>query len=326
MTKLAKELCVATIFILIFSSCTSKLFDSKSKEIAPITTAQTVDIADLISNIYTEVEGVSVDVSEVIPTDNEPHDSDIRKSAYPKMEPFTSSQSSEIMISEYKAIEIKDFSLPLKDYKEGFCYPVDVGYATSNFGWRHGRMHSGVDLKAYKGDNIYAVFDGVVRMSKYYSAYGNCIVIRHYNGLETVYSHASKLLAKVNQEVKAGDVIALAGSTGRATGVHLHFEVRIAGKVIDPSLVINTTTHSLRDGNLYITTKQNRLFASNDDSEEVRESEIKEALSVKYHIVKSGDMLSKIAVNNNTTVTNLCCLNNLSRNSVLRINQRIRVQ
>ncbi len=240
--------------------------------------------------------------------------------------PFTAEESSTVVLPEFKNhLLFTDFNITLPELKEEFCYPAD-GHVTSPYGWRHGRMHTGVDIKAYRGDNIYATFDGVVRFAKYNGAYGNCIVIRHYNGLETMYAHATKLLVKVNQEVSAGDVIALAGRTGRATGDHLHFEVRVAGQCIDPKLILDTENKTIVDKNLYITMRSGRIFASNSEQSEAREEEIKVITSKKYHVVKSGDTLSRIAANNRTTVTNLCKMNGISSTSILSIGQRVRVQ
>ncbi|MFI3302582.1 MAG: M23 family metallopeptidase [Rikenellaceae bacterium] len=239
---------------------------------------------------------------------------------------FTARESSHLTIHGQSKIFVDDIVLGHSDLKHSFHFPLDRGHRTSPYGWRKKRMHAGVDIKAYSGDNIYAVFDGVVRMSKYYTAFGNVVVIRHHNGLETLYAHASKLKVKVNDKVKAGDVIALAGRTGRATGDHLHFEVRVAGQHIDPELLLDIKNLSLQPKNLYITMQQGRIFASNSDSAEERKAEIKEALSKKYHTVRSGDTLSRIAINNSTTVTTICRLNNIKSTSTLRIGQRLRVR
>ena len=112
------------------------------------------------------------------------------------------------------------------DKGQNFCFPIKKR-KSSSYGWRWGRPHSGIDIALNTGDPIHAAFDGVVRLAKYNGGYGNCIVIRHYNNLETLYGHLSKINLKVGQEVKAGDVIGLGGSTGRSTGPHLHFEVRL---------------------------------------------------------------------------------------------------
>ncbi|MFI3278843.1 MAG: LysM peptidoglycan-binding domain-containing protein [Rikenellaceae bacterium] len=187
-------------------------------------------------------------------------------------------------------------------------------------------MHNGIDIKAYTGDNLYAVFDGTVRLAKYCSGYGYCVVIRHHNGLETLYAHASKLMVKPNDHVKAGDVVALAGNTGRSTGSHLHYEVRMLGHVIDPNLIIDTKNHTIQPKRLYLTMRSGRIIASNNDDEQQREAEILAAISIKYYVVRKGDVLSRIAQRNQTTVSTLCRLNGISSKSTLRIGQRLIVR
>ena len=123
-------------------------------------------------------------------------------------------------------IDLREFSMPTK-----------TNFITSNFGYRprFKRNHYGVDIKANIGDTIYSAFSGKIRVVKEASGYGKVIVIRHYNGLETVYGHLSKQIVKVNEHVKAGQPIGLAGNTGRSTGPHLHFETRICGVAINPN-------------------------------------------------------------------------------------------
>lgn len=127
---------------------------------------------------------------------------------------------------------------------EEWCYPLEGSKVISPFGGS--RRHSGVDIKTHPNDDIKAVFDGVVRFSQPYYGYGNVIVIRHANGLETLYSHNSRNLVKVGDHVKAGDVIALTGRTGRATTEHCHFEVRVNGKIVNPSKLFDFETRSLK--------------------------------------------------------------------------------
>ena len=123
-------------------------------------------------------------------------------------------------------IDLREFSMPTK-----------TNFITSNFGYRprFKRNHYGVDIKANIGDTIYSAFSGKIRVVKEASGYGKVIVIRHYNGLETVYGHLSKQIVKVNEHVKAGQPIGLAGNTGRSIGPHLHFETRICGVAINPN-------------------------------------------------------------------------------------------
>ena len=151
--------------------------------------------------------------------------------------------------------EIIDLSLiPEEEY----AFPLPGAKVISPYGGRR-RHHSGVDIKTKPNDTIVAAFDGLVRMAKPYAAYGNVIVIRHYNGLETVYSHNSKNLVKPGDRVKAGQPIALTGRTGRATTAHLHFETRLNGEHFNPNLVFNFTTRKLHRYCLLCTRKGNSI-------------------------------------------------------------------
>ncbi len=240
--------------------------------------------------------------------------------------PFSIDETTAVKLGEYTSmVNFRDTVIEFNAARERACFPAD-GYVTSNYGWRRNRMHSGIDIKAFVGDNIYAAFDGVVRLAKYYSAYGYCVVIRHYNGLETLYAHNSKLLVKPNDHVKAGDVIALAGNTGRSTGSHLHFEVRVNGQCINPNLVIDTESRSIEDKKLYLAMRGGKIYGSNNDDEVQREAEIMALASVRYHTVRSGDVLSRIAVKHHTTVAAICRMNGISSKSTLRIGQRLKVR
>ncbi len=133
--------------------------------------------------------------------------------------------------------------------KENYAFPLPNAKVISPYAGKR-RHHSGIDLKTYAKDTIKAAFDGIVRIAKPYAAYGNVIVIRHYNGLETIYSHNHKNLVKVDEKVKAGDPIGLTGRTGRATTAHLHFEVRINGQHFNPNLIFDFKTQKLQTTNL----------------------------------------------------------------------------
>lgn len=130
-------------------------------------------------------------------------------------------------------VNLTDFSMPIHNG------PIKV---TSNFGYRKnfGRNHYGIDLKCYIGDTIYATFSGKIRVvDNEPRGYGKYIVIRHYNGFETIYGHLSKQLVKPNEYVNVGDPIGLGGNTGRSTGSHLHLEIRFGALAIDPALIFD---------------------------------------------------------------------------------------
>ncbi len=134
--------------------------------------------------------------------------------------------------------------LQVLDADCGFALPV-IGTMTSGFGWRWGHVHAGIDISLHTGDTIVSSFDGVVRMSRWYYGYGNCVVVRHHNGLETLYGHLSARIVAPGDMVNAGQPIGLGGSTGYSTGPHLHFETRIMGKPFNPELLIDFKKDSL---------------------------------------------------------------------------------
>lgn len=212
-----------------------------------------------------------------------------------------------------------------------YCIPHN-GYITSNYGWRRRRMHRGIDLKVYTGDTIRSAFDGKVRLTKYERrGYGYYVIIRHSNGLETIYGHLSKFLVKPNQEVKAGEPIALGGNTGRSTGSHLHFETRYLGMDINPNAIFDFHNGTIRTDELMFSPK---LLASNGPSavhvEGTKYGRYKSKSSggsnVATYRVRKGDTLSRIAQRNGTTVSRICNLNGISRNSILRPGQVLRLR
>ena len=146
-------------------------------------------------------------------------------------------------INPYDGAVPGHFNIDMRDYVN----PVKTRMITSHFGYRaaFGRNHYGVDLKASVGDTIYASFNGKVRLVKFdRSGYGFYIMIRHTNGVETLYAHLSKMLVKPNQIVRGGEPIALSGNTGRSAGPHLHYEIRYMGVAMNPEKLVDFTTHT----------------------------------------------------------------------------------
>jgi len=201
-----------------------------------------------------------------------------------------------------------------------FVMPIDDSTVkvTSKYGPRRGRMHRGIDLKVYIGDTIRAAFSGKVRMATFQRrGYGNYIVIRHPNGLETVYGHLSKILIEEDQIVRAGEVIGLGGNTGRSTGSHLHFETRFLGQAIDPAEIIdfaNGAPH--KDNYVFRNVKVNGKNTNEYTSGNTHPV---------YHRVKSGETLGAIARRHRTSVNELCRLNGIRSTTTLRIGQQLRV-
>lgn len=208
----------------------------------------------------------------------------------------------------------KTFELPqtLKIDLRKFCMPTDNTRVTSQFGPRWNRQHKGVDVKVYVGDTIRSAFEGKVRIVKYdANGYGNYIVIRHPNGLETIYGHLSKHLVKENQVVKCGEVIGLGGNTGRSTGSHLHFETRLCGYAINPELLFNFKYQDVT-GDFYVfnrnTIQQNeRTIAS-------------------VYTVHKNDTIYSVARNKHITVEELCRLNGLDKRAKLTPGQILKLK
>lgn len=208
----------------------------------------------------------------------------------------------------------------------GYAIPFK-GRVTSRYGWRRGRPHNGIDIDLETGDTIYAAFDGKVRYSQHHEGgFGNLVILRHYNGLETYYGHCSKLLVAPMQDVKAGDPIALGGNTGRSTGSHLHFEIRFYDNPLNPELVFDFENHYVHD-NLLV---HNGIFRPGSSSSSSSGSSGSSSYSVdkdsKTHKIRSGDTLSKIAVMYGTSVSKLCELNHMKDTDILHIGQVIRVR
>lgn len=213
-----------------------------------------------------------------------------------------------------------------------FTMPT-MGYVTSNYGPRRRRMHHGIDLKVQVGDTIYAAFDGKVRICEYERrGYGYYVVVRHPNGLETVYGHLSEFLVKENDVVKSGEPIALGGNTGRSTGAHLHFEARFLGRSINPTDIIDfdnkvchRDTYLVRTSNLGTPGSAARSLANNSSRSSAKSTNKYASGKVSYYRVKKGDTLYRIAKNNGLTVSKLCKLNNMSTNEKLKSGKTLRV-
>lgn len=202
----------------------------------------------------------------------------------------------------------------------GFVFPVIKSAAannhvTSGFGARRRRYHYGTDIGLKVGDSVVSSFAGTVRIVEYEArGYGHYIVIRHNNGLETLYAHLSKPLVKVNQEVTAGQLIGLGGSTGRSTGPHLHFEFRFLGNAFNTGKIIDYSTERCFADSYCIT--KSETFRHKADVERFNQ--------MKYHRVRQGETLSYIAKRYGTTVKRICRLNHISRTTVIRPGRSIR--
>ena len=240
------------------------------------------------------------------------------------------------------------FSIWVVDSLDSYVCPYVV-HPRSLFGYRHGRRHQGIDLPYPKGTPVRVAFDGKVRISDYVGGYGNLVVVRHANGLETFYAHLSKRNVQSGDWVSAGDIIGEGGSTGRSTGPHLHFETRYKGAAFDPSWLIDFETGTLRhrllkirnwyfnpnqryvqnvddEDEIFRTDEEDRLLAEENAKKEAAARAAAEAAAMRYHTVRSGDTLSAIARKYKTSVREICRLNGIKETTVLQVGKRLRVR
>lgn len=236
-----------------------------------------------------------------------------------------------VSIHAYKDVDVNTFpetiDLVLVDSASHFVIPIE-GKVYSRYGYRHNRPHRGVDIPLHIGDSIHSAFDGIVRIAEGGSrtgGYGNLVIVRHPNGLETYYGHLSKILVKEDEIVSAGEVIGLGGSTGRSTGPHLHFETRYMGKAFDPERVVNFDKSELRSEELTLKRayfNPNSHYGSSSSASDSKSS----SSGRKYHTIRQGDTLGKIASKYHTSIDKLCKLNKISRTTILRIGRKLIVR
>jgi murein DD-endopeptidase MepM/ murein hydrolase activator NlpD len=222
----------------------------------------------------------------------------------------------------------------LDDWSCGFTLPYR-GPVTSGFGWRRRRPHYGTDINLETGDTVVAAFDGRVRIAKFNKGgYGNVVIIRHNNGLETVYGHLSKLLVEPGTEVTSGTVIGLGGNTGHSYGSHLHFEMRFLGRAMDTEDIVDYEKGEIKNSALVLYKED---FADKYDLRAIHAhskssrthttsaAAAKSSKGGKVVTVKNGDTLGKIAQRNHTTISAICKKNGIKQTKVLQIGMRLKV-
>lgn len=213
----------------------------------------------------------------------------------------------------------------------GFVLPFN-GNVTSEFGWRKRRPHYGTDIDLETGDTVMAAFDGMVRIAKLNRSYGNVVIIRHKNGLETVYAHLSKILVEAGQVLEAGQVIGLGGNTGHSFGSHLHFEIRYLGQAMDAEDFIDFATGTLKRNECLITksdveTKYDLRALHSRQKKDLNLTRVTGSKSKygKVVTVRKGDTLGRIAQRNHTTIKAICKKNGIKQSKVLRPGQKLKI-
>ncbi|MFM7022775.1 MAG: peptidoglycan DD-metalloendopeptidase family protein [Flavobacteriales bacterium] len=192
----------------------------------------------------------------------------------------------------------------------GFVMPVN-GIITSLYGYRDGKMHNGIDIALNTGDPVVSAFRGMVRVAKRYGSFGNVVVIRHYNGFETVYAHLSKILVKPGDMVDPGQLIGKGGNTGRSRGAHLHFEMRFKGYPVNPRFIIDLNKKQILSETVVVK-KTKAGFAAYP-------------VGTVFHTVKGGDYLYKVATQYGVTVKQLCDWNSINKKTHLTAGMKLKV-
>jgi murein DD-endopeptidase MepM/ murein hydrolase activator NlpD len=234
---------------------------------------------------------------------------------------FNESFKEDSVVIRLTAEDCKDFAMPFR------------GPLTSLFGWRKYRPHYGTDINLETGDTVVSSFDGMVRCAKAFHGYGNCVIVRHNNGLETVYAHLSKILVESGQAVSAGAILGLGGNTGHSYGSHLHFEIRYLGQALDTQDFIDyekgelkNSTFVLRKSDVENKYDLRALHARHKhDLGMARGKYGKYPVKGRLYKVRSGDTLGAIARKKGTTVKALCKKNRIRPNTKLKVGQKLRI-
>jgi murein DD-endopeptidase MepM/ murein hydrolase activator NlpD len=221
-----------------------------------------------------------------------------------------------IAVKAYRDITVPDtYSIDVSE----FVMPIE-GKVTSKYGKRRRRFHYGTDIKLQTGDTVRAAFDGKIRVKKYEKrGYGYYLVLRHSNGLETVYGHLSRFLVEEGENIAAGQPIALGGNTGRSTGAHLHFEFRFLGQAINPEEIIDFEQFCTKD-EIYVY-KKGISERSAPSSKYAAQGKGK----IKYYRINKGDTLGSIARKTGISVDQLCKLNKIKASAILGVGKSIRL-
>ncbi len=242
-----------------------------------------------------------------------------------------SSNWDSLVFNPFKKEKVK-FPVEIKFADSNYTPPISFKkVVTSRYGWRRGRAHKGIDIDLVTGDSVVSMFDGIVRFAKYNSGHGRTVIVRHYNGLETVYAHLSKYAVKVNDTVKQGQLLGKGGVSGNARGSHLHLVVNYKGVAINPEYLFDFgKQNKIRSKNIWVTDnwvqpglhsskRQTKLTVLHTKEEAIASLETKK----KIYIVKRGDTLSRISLRNNVSITSICRSNRIRKRTPIKIGQRL---
>ncbi|NMH89555.1 M23 family metallopeptidase [Flavivirga algicola] len=231
----------------------------------------------------------------------------------------------------YKNAKI-NFPVEIKFDDSTYTSPISFKkVVTSRYGWRRGRPHRGIDLDLVTGDSVVSMFDGVVRFAHYSRGHGKTVIVRHPNGLETVYAHLSKYAVKANDIVEKGELLGYGGRSGNARGSHLHLVINYKGVSINPEYLFDfSEQNAIRSKNIWVTKnwvqpglhnskRQTKLTVLKTKEEAIASLEKQK----KVYIVKRGDTLSGISSRNNVSIASICKSNYIRRTTPIRVGQKL---
>lgn len=231
----------------------------------------------------------------------------------------------------YRNVKV-NFPVEIKFDDSTYTPPISFKkVVTSRYGWRKGRAHRGIDIDLVTGDSVAAMFDGIVRFAHYNTGHGRTVIVRHYNGLETVYAHLSKYAVKANDSVKQGQLLGYGGASGNARGSHLHLVINYKGVSINPEYLFDFSEQNIvRSKNIWVTNnwvlpglhsskRQTKLTVLHTKEEAIASLKKRK----KVYMVKRGDTLSEISSRNNVSITSICKSNDIKRTTPIKIGQKL---
>lgn len=231
----------------------------------------------------------------------------------------------------FKNVKV-DFPIEITFDDSTYTSPINFKkVVTSRYGWRRGRAHKGIDIDLVTGDSVVSIFDGIVRFANYNTGHGRTVIVRHFNGLETVYAHLSKYAVQVNDTVKKGQLLGKGGISGNARGSHLHLVVNYKGISINPEYLFDFGEQNLvRSKNIWVTNnwvqpglhnskRQTKIAVLHTEEEAIASLENRKQI----YIVKRGDTLSRISSRNNVSIAAICKSNYIKRTTPIKIGQKL---